>query len=233
MKFVAGLGELWETLKTILPLTLILVVFQILILKKPLHNIGEFIVGFILAVLGLHFFLKGASMSLLPLGESVGRNLVVIERKWLIVFIAFIIGYFGTLVEPALKVLALQVEEVSVGVISNKVLVHTVAIGFGLGMGIGIFKILMNISYTKIIVPLLVLIIVLIFLTPESFVSIAMDAGSATTGPVNIPLNMLLAVGLAGIIEGSDPLLAGFGIVGLTSIGAMISVLTLGVLTRL
>lgn len=232
MKVVVGLGELWETFKTILPLTLILVVFQIFILKKPLHNIKDFVVGFILAVLGLHLFLKGASMSLLPLGESVGRNLVVIERKWLIVFIAFIIGYFGTLVEPALKILALQVEEVSVGVISHKVLVHVVALGFGLGMGIGIFKILMNISYVKIIVPLLAIIIVLIFLTPESFVSIAMDAGSATTGPVNIPLNMLLAVGLAGIIEGADPLVAGFGIVGLTSIGAMISVLTLGVLTR-
>ena len=232
MKIVAGFGELWETLKTILPLTLILVVFQVLILKKPLHNIKDFILGLVLAVLGLHFFLKGASMSLMPLGESVGRNLVVIERKWLIVFIAFVIGYFGTLVEPALQILAMQVEEVSVGVISNKVLVHAVALGFGLGMGIGIFKILMNISYVKIIVPLLVVIIILIFLTPESFVSIAMDAGSATTGPVNIPLNMLLAVGLAGIIEGVDPLLAGFGIVGLTSIGAMISVLTLGVLTR-
>lgn len=232
MKIVAGFGELWETLKTILPLTLILVVFQVLILKKPLHNLKDFILGLVLAVLGLHFFLKGASMSLMPLGESVGRNLVVIERKWLIVFIAFVIGYFGTLVEPALKILAMQVEEVSVGVISNKVLVHVVALGFGLGMGIGIFKILMNISYVKIIVPLLIVIIILIFLTPESFVSIAMDAGSATTGPVNIPLNMLLAVGLAGIIEGVDPLLAGFGIVGLTSIGAMISVLTLGVLTR-
>ena len=232
MKVVAGFGELWETLKTILPLTLILVIFQVFILKKPLHSIKDFIVGLVLAVLGLHFFLKGTSMSLMPLGESVGRNLVVIERKWLIVFIAFIIGYFGTLVEPALRVLALQVEEVSVGVISNKVLVHVVALGFGLGMGIGIFKILMNISYVKIIVPLLVVIIILIFLTPESFVSIAMDAGSATTGPVNIPLNMLLAVGLAGIIEGVDPLLAGFGIVGLTSIGAMISVLVLGVLTR-
>lgn len=233
MKVVAGLGEFWETVKTILPLTLILLVFQLFVLKKPLSNIKEFLTGFILAVLGLHLFLKGTSMSLLPLGESVGRNLVVIEKRWLIVVIAFVIGYFATLVEPALKVLALEVEEVSVGVIRHKVLVHAVAIGFGLGMAIGIFKILMNISYVKIIVPLLVLIIILIFLTPESFVSIAMDAGSATTGPVNIPLNMLLAVGLAGIIEGADPLLSGFGVVGLTSIGSMISVLTLGVLTRL
>lgn len=232
MKLIAGVGELWETAKSIIPLTLVLVLFQIFILKKPIYDIREFLLGFVFAVLGLHLFLKGTSMSLLPLGESVGRNLVIIEKKWLIVFTAFIIGYFGTLVEPALRVLAAQVEEISVGVISQKVLIHAVAIGFGLGMGIGIFKILMDIPYIKIIVPLLVIILILIFLAPEPFASVAMDAGSATTGPVNIPLNMLLAVGLAGIIEGADPLLSGFGIVGLTSIGAMISVLTLGVLTR-
>ncbi len=56
-------------------------------------------------------------MSLFPLGDSVGQNLVVLERKWTIVLVAFVIGYFGTLVEPALKALALEVEEISVGAI--------------------------------------------------------------------------------------------------------------------
>ncbi|HFL3828667.1 TPA: DUF1538 family protein, partial [Clostridioides difficile] len=104
---------------------------------------------------------------------------------------------------------------------------------FGLGMGIGIFKILNGISYIKIIVPLIVTILVLSFLAPEEFVSIAMDSASATTGPVNIPLNMALAIGLTSIIESADPLLSGFGIIGLTSIGAMISVLALGILTKI
>lgn len=233
MKGLEGLGALWETLRSIIPLTAILVLLQLVILRKPIENIKEFTVGFLLSVLGLHFFLKGASMSLLPLGDSVGENLVVLERKWLIVIIAFVIGYFGTLVEPALKALALEVEEVSVGAIPHRVLIHGVAIGFGLGMGIGIFKILNGISYIKIIVPLLITIIVLSFLAPEEFVSIAMDSASATTGPVNIPLNMALAIGLTKIIESADPLLSGFGVVGLTSIGAMISVLTLGILTRI
>ncbi len=40
-------------------------------------------------------------------------------------------------------------------------------------------------------------------------------------------------MGLTKIIESADPLLAGFGVVGLTSIGAMISVLILGILTRI
>lgn len=233
MKGLSNLTALWETLRSILPLTAVLVFFQLVVLRRPLDNVKQFAIGFLLSVFGLHFFLKGVSMSLFPLGDSVGQNLVVLEKKWLIVLVAFVIGYFGTLVEPALKALALEVEEISVGAIPNRVLIHAVAIGFGTGMGIGIFKILNDVSYIKIIVPMLSVIIILSLLAPEEFVAIAMDSASATTGPVNIPLNMALAIGLTKIIDSVDPLLAGFGIVGLTSIGAMISVLTLGILTRI
>ena len=156
----------------------------------------------------------------------------VLNNKWLIVLVGFIIGYFGTLVEPALKTLALEVEELSVGAIPHNVLLHGVAAGFGLGMAIGLFKIISNVPYVKIIAPLLILVIILAFLAPEPYPSIAMDSASATTGPVNIPLNMALAIGLASIIESADPLLSGFGIIGLTSIGAMVSVLILGILTK-
>ncbi len=232
MKVFSGLSSLWETASSIIPLAAILAVFQLVILKKPLHNVKEFLTGFILAVLGLHLFLKGTTMSLIPLGDSVGRNLVIIERRWLILIIGFIIGYFATLVEPGLKSLALEIEELSAGAIPNKVLIHGVAIGFGAGMAIGMLKILYNISYIKVLIPLLLIIMILLFFTPEPFGAIAFDAASATTGPVNIPINMALAVGLASVIEGVDPLLSGFGIVGLTSIGSMISVMILGILTK-
>ena len=158
------LSPLWDTVKGILPLTMIMVIFQVFILKRPIENIGKFTTGIVLAVLGLHFFLKGTTMSLIPLGDSVGRNLYRLDNKIFIVLIGFVIGYFGTLVEPALRTLALEVEEVSAGAISQKVLIHGVAAGFGLGMGIGLFKIINNISYIKIIVPLLAIVLILIFI---------------------------------------------------------------------
>lgn len=233
MKILEILAPLWDTMKGILPLTIIMVVFQVLILKKPIDNMGRFGIGIVFAIIGLHLFLKGTTMSLIPLGDSVGRNMHLLDKKFLIILVGFIIGYFGTLVEPALRALAMEVEEVSAGAISQKVLIHGVAAGFGLGMGIGLFKIINNISYVKVIVPLLAIVVVLIFLTPKVYVAIAMDSASATTGPVNIPINMALAIGIASVIEGVDPLLSGFGVIGLTSVGAMISVLILGILTTL
>ncbi|MDX9917600.1 MAG: DUF1538 domain-containing protein [Gudongella sp.] len=233
MKLLDILGPFWESAKGIVPLSGILIFIQLVILRKPIANAVTFTLGIVLASVGLHLFLYGTSISLIPLGDSVGRNLVVIDNKWLIILIGFVIGYLGTLVEPALKILALEVEELSQGAILNTVLIHGVAAGFGGGMAIGLYKIMSNVPFVKVIIPLLLIIVILSFITPEPFGAIAMDAASATTGPVNIPLNMAVAIGLASIIEGVDPLLSGFGIIGLTSIGSMISVMVLGILTKL
>jgi len=233
MKLMSIIKDIWETAKTVLPLAVMMVILQVIVLKKPIKDLKQFAFGILLSISGLYLFLKGVYMSILPLGDSVGNTIVILDNKWLIVGISFVIGYLGTLVEPALKTLALEVEEVSVGAIPNKVLIYAVAVGFGFGMGLGIWKILNNIAYAKILVPLLLIIIALVPFVPKEFVSIAMDSASATTGPVNIPLNMAIAVGLAKSLENVDPLTSGFGIVGLTSVGAIISVIVLGLLTRI
>jgi len=224
------LKPLWETTRSVIPIVGFMLIFQLLVLKKSVADSKQIIGGLVLSILGLHFFLKGISLSLLPLGDSIGRDLFLLDNKYIIVGFAFVLGYFATLVEPALRTLALEVEEVSVGAIPTKTLIHAVAVGFGIGMALGIFKILNNIPTSKIVMPILVLAIVLCRFAPEEYVAIAMDSASATTGPVNIPLNMALAIGLAKISGFTDPLLNGFGIIGLTSLGAVISVLVLGII---
>lgn len=233
MRFLEQLKPLWETAKTVLPITLVLIVFKTFVLKQTADNPKHLWGGIVLSIFGLHLFIKGVSISLLPLSDTIGKDLVLLDNKLIIIGFAFVLGYFATLVEPALKVLALEVEEVSIGAIPSRVLIHTVAIGFGLGMALGISKILNNISIRNIYTPILILTLILIQIAPQEFVAIAMDSASATTGPVNIPINMALAVGLARMMDITDPLLSGFGVVGLTSLGAVISVLSLGILNRL
>ena len=69
-------------------------------------------------------------------------ELPTMGKKWMILLFAFVLGYFGTLVEPALKALAMEVEEISIGAIPQNILINAVAIGFGGGMALGIFKII-------------------------------------------------------------------------------------------
>lgn len=232
MKFSYVLKGLYETFKNILPITLFLILIQRVIFKKPIKNIKSLTFGMILTTLGLFLFLEGTSLFLLPLGESVGENLISLDNKWLILLLVFIIGFSTTLVEPALATLASEVEEISIGSISRKVLIYTVAVGFGIGLTTGVYKILYSIQTSKIIIPLLTLSIILCLFAPEEIVGIAFDCASSTTGPVNIPLNLTIALGLSRTLENSDPLLNAFGIIGLTSIGPILSVLILGILSK-
>lgn len=219
--------------KSFTPIVLGLLLFQIFVLRNPLEKPQSFAAGYCLGLVGLFFFLKGITLCLIPLGESVGSNLPSLNNKFLIVAVGFIIGYLATLSEPALQALALEAEEISVGALPKTLLVHTVAIGFGLGMALGISKILFHISSTKIIIPMLVGTIILTYFAPETIVGIAFDSASATTGPINIPINMAVAIGLAKVMATTDPLLAGFGLVGLTSLGSAVSVLLMGIILKI
>lgn len=233
MRILEELKPLWGTAKSVLPIAFFMLFFQFVVLKKSIANHRSVLLGILLSIIGLHVFLKGIAISLLPLGDSIGRDLMLLNNKTTIILFAFVIGYLATLVEPGLKVLALEIEEVSIGAIPNNVLIHAVAIGFGSGMALGIYKILGNISINKIITPILLLVLFLSRFAPEEFVAIAIDSASATTGPVNIPINVALALGLANILNVTDPLLSGFGVVGLTSLGTVLSVLLLGILANI
>lgn len=230
--FVRALKDLWETASSVLPLMVVLVVFQLAVLRRPLPNLKVFMIASLFCLFGLHLFIKGASNALIPLADTVGSNIVKLNNNLIIIGFSLLLGYASTLVEPALAALAIEVEEISVGAIRRNVLIHTVAIGFGIGLAIGISKIVFNIPTKKVLLPLLFLSGILAFFAPEEYVAIAFDSASATTGPVNIPINMALAIGIAKTLEGVDPLLSGFGIVGLTSMGTVLSVLTLGILNR-
>ncbi len=155
MRNLEWLTAFFSTAKNILPITVFLIVFQVFFLKKPIENAKTFIVGIIFTTLGLHFFLKGLSISLIPLGESVGRRLLYIDHKWIIVLFGFVLGYAATLAEPALRTVAFGIEEVSSGSIRSNMLIQFVAFGFSSGMAIGILKVMGDISNAKIILPLL------------------------------------------------------------------------------
>ena len=70
MKASDILLPLWETMKGILPLTGIMLIVQIVILRKPINNIKEFVIGVLFASIGLHLFLKGTGMSLIPVSYT-------------------------------------------------------------------------------------------------------------------------------------------------------------------
>jgi len=230
MEFVEFvLKELKGVVFSVAPLVIILLILKLVVFRSPLENNKQFTFGVIFTILGLFLFLQGAQMSLIPVAESAGSLLVKLPR-WLIVVVAFAIGFVATLVEPALVSVTHEAENVSVGAINSKFLMGLTAFGFAIGMSLGVMKIIFNINFLYILVPALVLLAVLAYFSGQTFSAIAFDCAGATTGPVNIPVNMAIALGLANSVEGADPLTAGFGMIGLTMLGVAAVIMAFGAL---
>ena len=221
-----GVGE---GLRSVAPVIGILLVFQLVVLREPLQNWRQIAVGLVLTVVGLVIFLKGLEIGLTPLGEAASGTLAQRRSLILIVVFGMALGYGATLAEPALRLLAERVEELTAGALGSTLLVQTVAVGVALGLAVGAARIVMGIEVTPFFIPALALALVLTFFAPERYTGLAFDAALATTGPVTVPLAVALGSGLALALERGDILVYGFGLVAFAALGVVLGVLVLGI----
>jgi hypothetical protein len=91
-------------------------------------------------------------------------------------------------------------------------------------------RIIYGINYAYLFTIGYIFIISLSFLTSPSFVAVAFDAGGVTTGLVTVPIILSIGIGVSSVLGGKSALSDGFGLVGLSSMGPIISIMVLGVL---
>lgn len=64
-----------RTIRDVLPIVAVLVVFQVLVLRRPILDLRRTVVGLVLVVLGLALFLGGLDRALFPLGKLMAEQL--------------------------------------------------------------------------------------------------------------------------------------------------------------
>lgn len=218
------------SLKAFIPIFGALLIYRVIVSRSSFVTVLSEIAMVAISATGLFLFLKGINFSLLPIGEEVGRGMAGGFLGIVIIIIVMFFAYGTTVLEPGLQSLAFIAEENSIGIIRKNVLINAVALGYLVGIALGLARVAYQIPITYIVAPLLVLIGVLMMLVQEHVAALAMDCASATTGPVNIPFVLALAAGLSKRVSGSDPLVQGFGLVGITSLSTAVSVLILGLI---
>ncbi len=113
LQLLAFFHALIGSCKDLLPIILVIAFFQFAVLQQPMPNIGDIILGLVLVVLGLTFFIYGLEMGLFPIGESMAQ---AFARKgsvfWLLAF-AFCLGFGTTVAEPALIAVAKEAATVA------------------------------------------------------------------------------------------------------------------------
>lgn len=217
-----------SVVNAVLPLVVLFLIFQVLFLKLPRSYVVNLLKGTLLASCGLLLFLQGVNIGFLPYGWAIGEALGRLPHKWLLVPFGFCLGFLTTWGEPAVRILAGQVEEASSGSIPQMAVLYAVCIGVALLVGLGMLRIGYDIPLLYILIPGYSLVIVMTWFSDKEFLSIAVDAGGVATGPLANTFLLALALGISSSMGGQDPIIHGLGLMALVALAPIISVMVLG-----
>lgn len=218
--------------EAILPLAALFAVFQIFLLRLPHKSVREILLGTALAAAGLFLFLLGVGIGFLPFGRAMGEAIGAVRTPWLIVLIGLALGFVIAWGEPAVRILANQVEEASNGSVPGLLVLYAVCVGVAAWAALGLLRTSYGIPLLYFLLPGYLLAIILICLCDRDFVAIAIDAGGVATGPLANTFLLALALGASSAIAGQDPVTDGLGFISFISLAPVISVTALGLLVR-
>ncbi|MDF2155930.1 DUF1538 domain-containing protein [Vibrio sp. CAU 1672] len=237
-----------STVRDVVPIVTIIFGFQIAVLRRPVSNLPQVLLGFFYVIVGLSLFLLGLEMALFPLGEtmatqltapaflhdiklSVGQALSWIDYYWVYIF-AFTIGFSTTIAEPSLIAVAIKANQVSGGAISVNGLRIAVALGVAIGIALGSYRIVVGDPIHYYIMAGYVVVVIQTFYAPKLIIPLAYDSGGVTTSTVTVPLVTALGLGLASTVPGRNPMIDGFGLIAFASLFPMISVMGYAQITQ-
>ncbi len=228
------------SLRDLLPIIIVIGLFQVFVIRQPVEGFVSLVLGAMLVVAGLAFFIFGLRIALFPIGEGLANSLANKGSLfWLFTF-AFVLGFGTTIAEPALLAVAEEAAEVAVdaGVIEATEeaqagyalgLRLVVALSVGVAILIGVFRIIVNWSLPLMIIGGYILVVLATTVAPREIVGVAYDSGGVTTSTVTVPLVTALGVGLASSLKGRNPMTDGFGLIAFASLTPILFVLVYGI----
>jgi hypothetical protein len=239
MGFLSELATvIFATAFDVLPIVLILFVFQALVIRKKPAHLKQILIGFVYVLIGLSLFLVGLGEALFPLGKTMARQLTdpgflgiaagadIDWRDYLWVYaFAAAIGFATTIAEPSLIAVAIKAQEVSGGAMKALDLRIAVAVGVAFGVAVGTYRIVTGTPLPLYIMVGYVIVILQTFVASKKIIPLAFDSGGVTTSTVTVPVVAALGLGLASTIPGRSPLIDGFGLIAFASVFPIVSVL--------
>ena len=208
------------------------IVLQIVSRRYHGHQLVRIAIGFLYTLIGLMFFLTGVNVGFIPVGQLLGLQLAASPLKWMLIPLGTLIGYFLVAAEPAVHLLTRQVEEVSSGAITRKMMNRGLAIGMASALAITMTRILLGISIMWILLPGYALTLALTFFVPRIFTGIAFDAGAVCSGPMSATFLLPLAMGAAEGV-GRNLMTYAIGIVAIVAMTPILVVQIMGIVYQI
>lgn len=237
-------------------LSLILWLFQTLVLRQPVYHPERVLFGLLLVSCGLFVFLEGVKLGVQPLASELGATLPKqLKLRW-VLLVVFVLGCGATLAEPAMGALRNLDKLISPSrapLLNAMLSRYTVALNAAVALGVGLAAVtgtlmllrswsLQRVLAWSLLPPLCLSVASLRDPQLQQVVGLAWDTGAVTTGPVTVPIVLALGAGLSrfrtseagggGIASAATAVpqpdaTSGFGIVALAGVHPVTCVLSL------
>lgn len=221
-----------EVLLSLVPILWVFLIFQWLTHRYHGLQIKRIIVGFGYTYIGLVLFLCGANVGFAPVGVYLGKELAGLSLRWILVPIGALIGYYIVKAEPAIQVLNHQVEAVTNGAISVKMMNRCMQIGVAASVGLAMLRVLTGISIQWFVIPGYIIALVLSRIVPDIFIGIAFDSGGVASGPMTSTFLLPLSIGVCEAL-GGNLMTDAFGVVALVALTPLIAIQLMGLVYKL
>ena len=227
------LDKLKEVIYTVLPITVIVLILHFTLIPLETHLILKFLVGTLLIIIGLSIFLLGVDLGVTPIGTTIGSAITKTNRIMVVVIVGFVLGFFISVAEPDLHILARQVDVVTSGDVAKTAIVVVVSVGLGIMIALGLARIVYNVSLRVVFTVMYLIVFILALFASPAFLAISFDACGATTGALTVPFILALAMGVSMLKKDSEASERdSFGLVGIASIGAILGVLIMDIVSN-
>ncbi|OQA49889.1 MAG: hypothetical protein BWY46_00362 [Firmicutes bacterium ADurb.Bin300] len=227
------LSKLKEVVLSVLPITLIVVLLNFTLTPLETPYFIRFLIAAALIIIGLTVFLLGVDLGITPIGVDLGQSVAKSNRIWMVALAGILLGFFINIAEPDLHVLAGQVQSVTSALISKQLILIVVSVGIAVMLSLGLIRIVKYVPLNIMFTVLYAIIFFLAFFTTPEFLAISFDASGATTGALTTPFMLALALGVSRLKKDSKASeIDSFGLVGLASSGAIISVMVMSIISK-
>ena len=120
--FTPFIEQLPEQIKNVLlsltPLVIAFIIFQLVFFRLKKRRVKRIVKGIVYTSIGLIIFLLGANSGFMEVGKIVGEGMANAE-DWLLVLVAFILGFTIIIAEPSVHILTKQIEDATSGSIKK------------------------------------------------------------------------------------------------------------------
>lgn len=234
------LNSMKDVALSLLPIIAFFVFFNFFAKIKG-KALASIVIGFAYTFIGMVFFFLGAESGFIPLATAMGRWFANqgTDHLYLLILVVILIGFISMLAEPSVRVLAVNVSEVSRGVISQRTIYIALGLATAIALTLNAVRAAYNIDYIYFVIPLFLLSLLLAFFSPDIYVGIAIDAAGVATGTMASCVFLPMFIGYSSVMYANEAdfgrliMRNGFGVVGLMSVMPIIACETVGILAVL